>query len=373
MSDEENNIFNLSLSDTTVMKGIAIIAMLCHHTLTCPPSFETPYPEFLTMLGILGKVCVSMFLFCSGYGLAVQYEKEIDKISTIYEKLIYSIKFIVNRLLKFYTSYWFIFIIFVPLGIFVINRSLADAYGENVNLIKRISYDLLGIQGFQSYNITWWFNKLIIIFYLSFPILFIILRKIKFIGIFISFILMRFANKFGELNYYDLLFWQFPLVVGIYYAIYKDTLNNFSSSLSKYRITTYISVFVIFIFCVVQRLYGLIPVPLGHITGIRVDTFLTLSILLILLFYIRNIPWLYKPLSILGNHSMNIYLIHTFFNYYWEFSRKLLHDSCLRMGGMNVIALLLLCLVLSIIIEWLKEKLYWNKLLSQIINKINNL
>lgn len=371
MSDKEYNIFNLSLSDTTVMKGIAIIAMLCHHTFTCRPSFETPYPEFLTALGILGKVCVSMFLFCSGYGLAVQYEKGINKIFTLNQKFIYSLKFIVKRLLKFYTSYWFIFILFIPLGIFVFDRSLADAYGENVNLIKRISYDLLGIQGFQSYNITWWFNKLIIIFYLLFPIIFIISRKIKFIGIFISFLLMRFANKFGELNYYDLFFWQFPLVVGMYYAIYKDTLNNFSSSLSKYRITTYISVFVIFIFCVVQRLYGVIP--LGYITGIRVDTFLTLSILLILLFYIRNIPWLYKPLSILGNHSMNIYLIHTFFNHYWDFSRKLLHDSYLRMGGVNVIALLLLCLVLSIIIEWLKEKIYWNKLSSQIINKINNL
>ena len=331
MFDKENNILNLSLSDTAVMKGIAIIAMLCHHTFTCRPSFETPYPEFLTALGILGKVCVSMFLFCSGYGLAIQYEKVVDKISTIYQKLVCSVKFIVKRLLKFYSSYWFIFILFVPLGIFVFDRSLSDAYGENVNLIKRISYDLLGLQGFQSYNITWWFNKLIIIFYLLFPIIFIISRKSKFIGIFISFLLMRFANKFGILNYYDLLFWQFPLVVGMYYALYKDTLNNLSSILSKHRITTYISVFVIFIFCVVQRLYGVIP--LGHITGIRVDTFLTLSILLILLVYIRNIPWLYKPLSILGNHSMNIYLIHTFFNHYWGFSRKLLHDSYLRVGG----------------------------------------
>ena len=331
MDDLNKNNFNISISDTSVMKGIAIIAMLCHHVFTGRPGFEAPYSEFFIALGILGKVCVSMFLFCSGYGLAVQYEKEIDKTSTIYEKLIYSMKFIVKRLLKFYTSYWFIFIIFVPLGIFVFDRSLADAYGENVNLIKRISYDLLGIQGFQSYNITWWFNKLIIIFYLLFPIIFIISRKIKFIGLIISFLLMRFANKFGVLNYYDLLFWQFPLVVGMYYAIYKDTLNNFSSSLSKYRITTYISVFVIFIFCVVQRLYGVIP--LGHITVMRVDTFLTISILLILLLYLKNISWLYQPLLILGKHSMNIYLIHTFFNSYWEFTRKLLHDSYLRVGG----------------------------------------
>ena len=331
MLDKENNLFNISLSDTSVMKGIAIIAMLCHHTFTCRPSFETPYPEFLTAMGILGKVCVSMFLFCSGYGLAIQYEKGINKISTLYQKLIYSVKFIVKRLWKFYTSYWFVFIIFVPFGLLILDRSLAEAYGENVNLIKRFFYDILGIQGYSSYNITWWFNKLIIIFYLFFPIIFIILRKIKLTGIVMSFALMYFASYFGVLNYYDLLFWQFPLVVGIYYALCQDKLNNLSSCLSKYKITTCMGVLVIFIICVVQRLYGVIP--FGHITGIRVDTFLTLSILLILLLYIRNIPWLYKPLSILGNHSMNIYLIHTFFNHYWEFSRKLLHDSCLRVWG----------------------------------------
>jgi uncharacterized membrane protein len=199
MSDKENNIFNISLSDTAAMKGIAIIAMLCHHTFTCRPEFEASYPEFLTALGILGKVCVSMFLFCSGYGLTVQYERGVDKIATIYQKLVYSAKFIVKRLLKFYTSYWFIFILFVPLCIVVFDRSLADAYGENVNLIKRISYDLLGIQGFQSYNITWWFNKLIIVFYLLFPCIYIISKKLKIIGFFISLILMSIADLFGEL------------------------------------------------------------------------------------------------------------------------------------------------------------------------------
>lgn len=129
------------------------------------PSFEAEYPAFLTAIGVLGKVCVAMFLFCSGYGLTEQYGRGINSINHIKDKILYSVKFIIKRLIKFYSAYWFVFIIFVPLGIFVFDRSLIDAYGENVNILKRFIYDIIGIQGSQSYNITWWFNKLIILFY----------------------------------------------------------------------------------------------------------------------------------------------------------------------------------------------------------------
>jgi hypothetical protein len=75
MIHQETNIFVLSKQDTNVMKGIAIIAMLCHHVYTRLPNWVEPYSTYLTTLGELGKVCVAIFLFCSGYGLAVQYDK----------------------------------------------------------------------------------------------------------------------------------------------------------------------------------------------------------------------------------------------------------------------------------------------------------
>lgn len=365
----KNNLLNISLSDTSVMKGIAIIAMLCHHTFTCRPSFEAEYPAFLTTIGILGKVCVAMFLFCSGYGLSEQYGRGINSINHIKDKILYSVKFIIKRLIKFYSAYWFVFFIFVPLGIFVFDRSLPEAYGESVIYLQRLIYDIFGIGGFISYNVTWWFNKLIILFYIVFPIIFIIIKHTKLLGFILCFLLMRFANKLSVLNYYEILLWQFPFIVGIYYSNYKEKLNKLSECVREYKIISFVCVLVVFMFCILQRLYAIIP--WGHITGIRMDTFLTLSILLISLLYMRNIPWLYKPLSILGNHSMNIYLIHTFFNHYWELSRKLLHDSYLRVGGVNVVVLLLLCLVLSIIIEWLKEKIYWNKISLLLINIVN--
>lgn len=72
-----NNIFSLSNQDTARLKGIAIIAMLAHHVLQYPPAgFE--YGSLLTAIGVIGKVCVAIFLFCSGYGLYAQFSKLMD-------------------------------------------------------------------------------------------------------------------------------------------------------------------------------------------------------------------------------------------------------------------------------------------------------
>ena len=67
----ENNCFSLSLHDTSVLKGIAICAMLCHHLFYKSPG--TGY--FVWHLAMLGKVCVSIFLLLSGYGLTIQMKK----------------------------------------------------------------------------------------------------------------------------------------------------------------------------------------------------------------------------------------------------------------------------------------------------------
>ena len=107
------------------MKGIAILAMLFHHMYGAPPPEVEPYTGVLAWIGVLGKVCVAMFLFCSGYGLAAQYKPISIKDD---------IKFILRRLTKFYLNYWVIFIIFVPITYFVFGRTLTDAYGEHVNI-----------------------------------------------------------------------------------------------------------------------------------------------------------------------------------------------------------------------------------------------
>lgn len=72
---ESNSVFSLSLHDTSILKGIAICAMLWHHLF-----YENPeYGLFVWHLALLGKVCVAIFLLLSGYGLTIQMNRILDR------------------------------------------------------------------------------------------------------------------------------------------------------------------------------------------------------------------------------------------------------------------------------------------------------
>ena len=54
--------WSLSKQDTSVLKGIAIVAMLFHHLYCSIPAWIEPYHGVLGWIGELGKVCVAIFV-----------------------------------------------------------------------------------------------------------------------------------------------------------------------------------------------------------------------------------------------------------------------------------------------------------------------
>lgn len=365
MYSNSNNIFALTKRDTSVLKGIAIIAMLCHHVYTSQQEWVATYPYWLTMLGVLGKACVAIFLFCSGYGLAVQYENILYNALDCKAKVRDTTIFIFKRFVKFYSAYWFVFMIFVPITIFVFNRPFSIAYGENTNIIKRVLFDILAIGSYSSYNITWWFNWLIIKYYVLFPFLFLLIRRIKWIGLLISFTLIYLSNQFVILNN-DTMLYQFPFVLGIGWVLFQEEIAKWSDWINEHiGLITLVAVMSLLL-GILQRLYNIIP--FGNITGVRFDGFLCLLLVLCVVCIFRRMKYTYMVLSFLGKHSINIYLIHTFFNYYWEPIHYFLHTNKIcRFMGLNMWILLIVCLLISIILEFMKEKLYWNKLTNKIL------
>ena len=62
----------------------------------------------INQLGIFCKLCVAVFVFLSGYGLMVSTPKNI-KLKDFYW----------HRFKKLYLNYWVVWLLFVPIGVFI--------------------------------------------------------------------------------------------------------------------------------------------------------------------------------------------------------------------------------------------------------------
>lgn len=156
----------LSRSDTTAIKGIAILLMLWHHLFLNTMA----YGALTHSLAVVFKVCVALFLFVSGYGLTKQY----SQLEKPYFKN--TIKFLLRRYVNFFLPYWFCFVLVVLVGNLA-GYAFQDAYPASRSTLKCILLDFFGQMGYNSYLNPWWFNKMIIQLYLAFPILFLIIRN----------------------------------------------------------------------------------------------------------------------------------------------------------------------------------------------------
>jgi len=351
MNDQKKIInYSLSLQDTMLIKGLAICFMLWHHLFYTHQEFGS----FVNQTAQIGKVCVAMFLFVSGYGLSVSFGKlnvnSFNETSKI-------VKFLLKRYLKFYVNYWVVFFLFVPIGIFLFQRSLTDAYGLNVNILKRFFFDFLGIQGFNSYNITWWFNQLIICLYMLFPFLYLLIKRWC-IPVLLFFLLLL---RFHQIQIPVVHDWLFHFSIGIAYALNVDKISNFMGRINM-RSQQLISIILIGLFILLRQ--GIF----SHWSGIRIDGFLTLAIVLFVINTFRYVKFANFSFGYLGKQAMNIYMIHTFIFYYW-FSNVI---YSLRYPVLIFFALLLISLFISITIEFIKNKIGVYSLIKSIEKKYLN-
>lgn len=275
--EEPTNIFALTKQDTAVLKGIAIVAMLMHHLWGCPPLGVTPYIGVLGFLGRIGKVCVAIFLFCSGYGLSVGYQKSMNDCllnnGDWKQNVLTTLKFLAKRFVKFYFNYWVIFLIFVPISIFCFDHPLSAAYGENVTVISGLVLDYFGLQGFHSYNITWWFNALILGLYVLFPFLYWGGEKHPILLLVLSLLIVRLGGRgwIGMLPIFML--YQMPFVLGILWEKWENIGEHITTTFQKtFLILGWAFLLVSAIFC---REYEIIP----HWSGMRMDGLITLGVI----------------------------------------------------------------------------------------------
>ncbi len=119
---------------SNMVKGMAVLMMIMHHIWGFPEKIPAlPLSNFEVQLGAAGKICVSIFMFISGYGLYYIFKKK----ETIR---------VWHRVWNVYKRFWQVFLIFVPVGFLFLCKSF-DVLEFLANLCC-----------FKfSYNQEWWF------------------------------------------------------------------------------------------------------------------------------------------------------------------------------------------------------------------------
>jgi fucose 4-O-acetylase-like acetyltransferase len=121
--------------------------------------------------------------------------------------------------------------------------------------------------------------------------------------------------------------------------------------------------FVLFCIIIVQRKYGLL------INGSRIDSVFGLLIIMIGYEYISRIHWLRNMFEMLGQHSFNIFLFHTFIFYYYL--PGFIYGF--KYPVLILPVLLGLCLMISIILEKFKWLLRMGRVEEILLGHMGNL
>ena len=351
--------YRITLNETNVIKGVAICAMLWHHLFL----ENREYGEVAFKLALTCKVCVALFVFLSGYGMAVQYKKKFNE-DVCQNNSMYvfdRILFLLRRYAKFYLNYWIVFFITVSLGVFVFDRSLTEAYGTESAIWPHFLSDFWGVAGLESYNVTWWFNKLILVLWITFPLLYWAMCS-KFVSVWV--LVFLYCDP-GSLLYRFTVFspgfttYLFLFAIGIFLAVNTDFFIEILNKINQYV------VLILTIVATILLLYMRNHYVLSCFLGTNGDPFIAVFLSLAVVSICRLTHRKMSALAFVGKHSMNMYLIHTFIYGYF------FHDFIywFKYPILIFAVLFLISLLLSISVEFLKEKIRFYQFQKHIISK----
>lgn len=355
---------------TMQMKGIAIIILLFHHCFLNAQRWATvPYEKLATTKGwgyypisfapfsshtiqylaSFSKICVAMFVFMTGYGMWVSYESQKKKTTMS--------NYIKKRMVTLMTGFLIIFVVTeilaIPTGRFI------EVYGHDFRCVVYMIIDALGLAkllGTPLFCLTWWYMSLAIVLIMIFPFVHSIMEKYQWVVVVASIIVPR-ACGFGQST--DLFRYLLAYTLGMYFAQH-DLLARIKEKFMEQNVA--------------GKLLSLIVSLIGLAVIIKCrqnawigwkyldfwDGFAAMYMIVISYIYILNGKWIVKGLGFLGKHSMNIFLIHSFYRdvFFHEFTYSFYY------AWLDYIVLMAISLVTSIVLEWFKKLIRYEKFID---------
>ena len=355
---------------TMQMKGIAIIILLFHHCFLNAQRWATvPYEKLATTkrwgyypisfapfsshtiqyLASFSKICVAMFVFMTGYGMWVSYESQKKKTTMS--------NYIKKRMVTLMTGFLIIFVVTeilaIPTGRFI------EVYGHDFRSVVYMIIDALGLAkllGTPLFCLTWWYMSLAIVLIMIFPFVHSIMEKYQWVVVVASIIVPR-ACGFGQST--DLFRYLLAYTLGMYFAQH-DLLARIKEKFMEQNVA--------------GKLLSLIVSLIGLAVIIKCrqnawigwkyldfwDGFAAMYVIVNSYIYILNGKWIVKGLGFLGKHSMNIFLIHSFYRdvFFHKFTYSFYY------AWLDYIVLMAISLVTSIVLEWFKKLIRYEKFIE---------
>lgn len=317
--------YQFTKKDTSCAKAIAIMLMLAHHLFAFPDklkegvSFQNLYTfsngqTLEYFIGDFGKICVAMFIVLSGYGMY----KSFHAANRNYTQTI------IRRIKKLYLKVWQVFIVFVPIGLILHAENIST---EVVDWIK--NFFVLE----TSFNNEWWFLVQYMIIIVMLPFLFQWLDRKK-------------ANPWTDIFYMitgNVLFYT----VIVSFVSNNSYLSQFSSSYYWGKVCPALSMVPMFLMGayiakyqviekILKTLNKTVVIKMAGLFGLwvvvelrenwqqrcqwgwdQMDCIYATLLIIVSACLLDQLKYVTKLLDFIGQHSTGIWLIHSFFCYYY--------------------------------------------------------
>lgn len=361
---EKADVFNVYLSNC--LKGVAVVILLFHHCFLKPARYKGHtlkllFPEYyLNYLASFGKICVSLFVFVSAYGLTKKLMSMERKTGSSY--MDGSRKIVCTRLVKLLGNFMFGFLC-IALACRILRPGyLSECYGTIFpDCVEYFIMDMFGVANYlrtPSLKATFWYYGLAIFLILIIPFLYFLLRKMDSVMFLFFMVIVNFFISFQNRD-----IWHYFLCIGVgMVCAYTNFITRgmeykFSDSKIMNKLIKFAVEFVcIFVLMVLRQ--G----PLKGCLYAAWDAVIPVVVTLFCCEFIFTLPVLGKLFHFLGIYSAGIFLIHNFIRTTWfnDFTYSFEYP-------LLILAVLLTdSLAVSMLVEGLKKLLHYNILLNKI-------
>ena len=354
--------------NTLALKGIAIIMMMFHHCFSRKSKFKNftvsfwPFNEaFVVDLSLTFKICVSIFVFITGYGLILSLKKLNSKYDWTKKEII---KWTGNRLIKMLAGFWIIAIISYVTCQIIDGRTVKVFFEDGIayGIIKLVLnfFGMSDLFGTPNFNSAWWYMNVAVLFILSVPLFAKLFKKYNYISILLLVIFMPRIIRWEYDNSCYISF-LFPLLLGMIFAeknlMVKIANFNINKNIYVNKILKFIIETILII--ILYKLY--VELPQGKFWEIRYGI-IPVVLMCYLYEFLLDLPILKNILIFLGKHSMNIFLVHEFIRTYYLNEWLYTFRNWIKIA----IILLVISLLISIILELLKKAIKYDKLINKV-------